>query len=284
MVTHNRLRLLKEWVDAIRSQTRPVSTILVVDNDSIDGTREWLAKQSDVWAIFQENLGAAGGFHRGIKEAVEAGFGAVWIMDDDVVPRQDALDALNRAASRVGVVGFLVSRATSISGHPLNLPRLTKLRSADRVPSSAEGEAQKLVRVDVASFVSLFIPADNVRDLGLPIADMFIWGDDTEYTQRLSMCKPCYWVLESEVLHKRANQAHLSISRETDKQRIEMFWYYYRNNLYAALKAKNVMDVFDLLVLSWGQVVKAAFSRSGFSKIRVIVKGLVAGVVFKPRQ
>lgn len=284
VVTHNRLSLLKECLDAISSQTRPVSKILVVDNDSMDGTREWLAKQSDIWTISQNNLGAAGGFRRGIKEAVEAGFSAVWIMDDDVVPKQDALEALSRAASRVGVFGFLASRATSISGHPLNLPRRSKVRSADQVPPSAERTGLELVRVDIASFVSLLIPAVNVHEFGLPIADMFIWGDDTEYTRRLSMCKPCYWVLDSEVLHKRANQTHLSISKETDKQRIEMFWYYYRNNLYAAVKIKNLKDICNLLFLSGGQVVKAAFSRSGCSKIKVILGGLVAGVFFRPRQ
>ena len=284
VVTRNRLTLLQECVQAIREQSHSVRKILIVNNDSDDGTQAWLEIQSSIWVIQQCNLGSAGGFYRGIKEAVGAGFAAVWIMDDDVVPRHDALEALNRAASRVGTFGFLASRAIGVSGQSLNLPRLSRLLSAEGAPLWPQKAGQGLLRVDVASFVSLLIPAVNVREFGLPIADMFIWGDDTEYTRRLSNARPCYWVLDSEVLHKRANQSHLSISRETDARRIAMFWYYYRNNLYGALKFKNVRDVCDLLLMSAGQIVKAVFSKSGLSKISAIFKGLVAGLFFRPKQ
>ena len=38
-----------------------------------------------------ENLGGAGGFHRGVKAAYDAGHDRIWLMDDDVVPAPECL-------------------------------------------------------------------------------------------------------------------------------------------------------------------------------------------------
>ena len=38
------------------------------------------------------------------------------------------------------------------------------------------------LRCQAATFVSLFINRVAVEEVGLPIKDYFIWGDDTEYT------------------------------------------------------------------------------------------------------
>lgn len=41
----------------------------------------------------------------------------------------------------------------------------------------------------MASFVSLFLRTEAVRQFGLPIAEFFIWSDDWEYTRRISRAK-----------------------------------------------------------------------------------------------
>ena len=43
---------------ALRGQTRPPDTIIVVNNNSTDGTRAWLDNQQDMRVIHQENHGA----------------------------------------------------------------------------------------------------------------------------------------------------------------------------------------------------------------------------------
>src|ERR1051326_6571282 len=94
VVTRNRIAMLRECVHALRQQTCPVGEVIVVDNDSSDGTREWLNQQPDIRAIFQENAGGAGGFHVGIGTAISRGFEWVWCMDDDGYPSADCLQAL----------------------------------------------------------------------------------------------------------------------------------------------------------------------------------------------
>ena len=82
VVTYNRLDLMKKCVNALRKQSRILNTIFVINNNSTDGTKEWLDRQTDLIVIHQPNVGGAGGFARGIDEAfklVTIGFGQ-WMM------------------------------------------------------------------------------------------------------------------------------------------------------------------------------------------------------------
>ena len=92
VVTHDRLSLLKNCVAALRAQTRPLDAIIVADNGSTDGTREWLAGESDLKVVStQANLGTAGGYYTGMKAAHDQGYDWLWIMDDDGLPDVDCL-------------------------------------------------------------------------------------------------------------------------------------------------------------------------------------------------
>jgi Predicted glycosyltransferases len=95
VVTYNRLKLLKENIAAITAQTYSVKHILVIDNNSQDGTKEYLDSLQIGGLIVKhlaKNLGGSGGFYEGIKifeEQLTDDF--VWIMDDDTIPTSTAL-------------------------------------------------------------------------------------------------------------------------------------------------------------------------------------------------
>ena len=73
VVTYNRLEMLKDCLGALERQTVPCD-ILVVDNASTDGTKEFLEGTWNVSCIrMKENTGGAGGFNTGMKEAVKRG-------------------------------------------------------------------------------------------------------------------------------------------------------------------------------------------------------------------
>ena len=77
VVTFNRLELLKRNIECLR-MNKPVSSILVVNNGSTDGTREWLDTQTDLKTVHQENVGGSGGFHTGIEYAYQMGADWIW--------------------------------------------------------------------------------------------------------------------------------------------------------------------------------------------------------------
>jgi rhamnopyranosyl-N-acetylglucosaminyl-diphospho-decaprenol beta-1,3/1,4-galactofuranosyltransferase len=204
VVTHNRLALLKNCVEALRGQTHKLDEIIVVNNASDDGTREWLASQSGLTIIGQENLGSAGGQYSGLKAAYRNGHDWVWCMDDDSLPAPDALAALTKCPffekDSTGFLGSIVLWKDG-SMHAMNPPVTVSCEKwLHRVL------AEKCVEVRSNSFVGVLISRAAIAKVGFPIKEFFIWCDDTEYTLRISAHFACYAVLDSKVIHQtRAN-------------------------------------------------------------------------------
>src|ERR1700733_9707644 len=76
VVTFNRKKLLQETLECIRSQTYPIFRVIVVDNLSTDGTREFLRESCDGLInplLMERNMGGAGGFSTGIEHAYRLG-------------------------------------------------------------------------------------------------------------------------------------------------------------------------------------------------------------------
>lgn len=62
VVTFNRITLLQKCIKALYNQTKKLDAIIVINNNSTDGTKEWLDKQNNIIVIHQENVGGSGGF------------------------------------------------------------------------------------------------------------------------------------------------------------------------------------------------------------------------------
>ena len=108
VVTYNRLDLLKRNIQCLR-ENEPISTIIVVNNGSTDGTPQWLDSQTDLHVIHQENVGGSGGFYTGIDAAYRLNADWIWCMDDDVFPRPDCLKLLLAVATDP-TIGILAPR------------------------------------------------------------------------------------------------------------------------------------------------------------------------------
>ncbi len=200
VVTHNRLDMLRQCVEALRTQTRRPDRLIVVDNASEQDTASWLAAQSDLMHVRQDNLGSSGGQYTGIRIACDQGADWVWCMDDDTCPLPEALEKLlDTPQLHEPDTVFLASVAEWRDGsvhehnrpnwhfHPLPDARL----APDQPPASITGN----------TFVSLLLRIKAVRQFGLPLKDFFIWYDDAEYTTRLSRRGKGYVVPASRVQH-----------------------------------------------------------------------------------
>jgi glycosyltransferase involved in cell wall biosynthesis len=99
--THNRLRYLTEAMGSVRAQTFLDWELVVVDDCSTDGTRDWLRSASEdprIRAIFLErNSERSAARNRGLAET--RGRHVLFLDDDDrLAPR--AVDRLTRALAR----------------------------------------------------------------------------------------------------------------------------------------------------------------------------------------
>ena len=281
VVTYNRLPLLRQCLAALAAQTAQNLTIFLVDNASTDGTAEAVAEMALPNLVYRntgKNLGGAGGFAYGVREAALAGYDALWLMDDDTLPTPTALEKLLRADCELnGQYGWLSSRALAPDGtdQPMNLQRVTPYKDLPNF----DGERIPAV---MASFVSLFLRTETVRRYGLPIAEFFIWSDDWEYTRRISRSQPCYVVPASRVVHAMQNPGIVNIAADVPA-RWERYRYFYRNDV-VLYRREGLRGWLWLLAKdAWHtvQVLRSPQGRKAW-RIGIIWKGFFAGVHFHP--
>lgn len=234
VVTFNRSAKLMKVLDALKAQTLPPDSILVVDNASTDDTETLVAAHaSDMpnlrYLRLPRNIGGAGGFYEGIKAAYAQGANYLWVSDDDAYPEPDALakllSALRSFEARTGWrPGFACSRVewTDNSLCEMNIPSPVW----DWPRFVTPGQAWALV--GSCSFVSCLVPRWAVKAHGFPIKDYFIWFDDAEYTRRLARSYPGIFVPESRVIHDTPENKGVNYSLITDKN-IWKFKYGARN-------------------------------------------------------
>ncbi|MEM8580331.1 MAG: glycosyltransferase family 2 protein [Pseudomonadota bacterium] len=91
--TYNRAAFLKETLQALQKQTRPVDEIIVWDDGSIDGTAEVAHAFGTSIRYFR---GENGGKSRALNAAMEQANGElIWICDDDDIALPDAAETLS---------------------------------------------------------------------------------------------------------------------------------------------------------------------------------------------
>ena len=283
VVTYNRLELLRQCVEALRTQTSSCD-ILIVDNASTDGTAQWLASQPDLhYRNTGSNLGGAGGFNHGMRWAVEAGYDYVWVMDDDTLPKADALEKLLGADSVLeGNYGWLSSVALWTDGSECKMNR-QKLKKSfyEYSPLMKYG----LVLAEQATFVSLFLHADTIRQFGLPIKEYYIWGDDIEFTRRIAVRGelPCFIAGQSQVVHAMKENIGSSIATDCP-ERIDRYRYAFRNEAYLYQKEgfRGICYYLGKCGLNFIRVLAYAPNRK-LRRCGIILCSMAKGFVFHPQ-
>lgn len=243
VVSYNRRELLREALAALGAQTRPVDALIVVDNASEDGSAEMAAEMMGSFGggarliALDENVGGAGGFAVGIAAAVaDPSIDWVWVMDDDTVPDRAALAEALAAHERYAATGpdnlaVMGSRVLWTDGenHPMNTPKpKIGAHARERERAACVG----CTEIRSISFVSAFLRAERVRELGLPIAEYFLWNDDFEYSARLLRTARGLFVPASVVTHKTAKRG------SSDQDPGPRFYYEVRNKLWVFRRSR----------------------------------------------
>lgn len=215
VVTFNRKELLSECLTALRKQTTNIGLVVVVDNDSTDGTSEFLLDtyglqsiQTPAWLSAVEhgalafdgrievngqstqllllklasNIGGAGGFHM-LQSAAEAlGASWLWMMDDDGKPKANCLESLLAfsEARKVKVINPLVVDSTESARLAFGLSsNITTVKDA-----LEKADADYFIPKLANPFNGTLMECSIFKEIGLIKKEMFIWGDESEYFRR----------------------------------------------------------------------------------------------------
>jgi len=279
--------LLQRCLDHIELQTRKPDGILVVNNASTDDTMKVLNDRGTPF-VSQENLGSAGGWHRCIEVALEEGFDAVWLMDDDGFPDPHALGALEQALSTpVVCASSIVVKEDSLDEfvfpfpvlNAAGLPELFKLpRKLHRV-KDLTAFAPEGIYPFAHFFNGALIDLAAVRKIGNVDCKFFMFGDEVDYFFRLRKVGHVCSVIKALHMHPDVSKRPYSQTK---------VYYYIKNTLILNGRyfdwpwVRHVLAVMAVLLrTSQRNGAAAALSLLVGKNSPAFYKGIVRGVVGK---
>ena len=194
VTTFNRLESLKRVIEAIRAQDPPVAEIIVVNDLSTDGTREWLDSQPDLVAIHQPgNFGCACSFHTVLRRPSSAATTSPgrWTTTSSPSPPRSASCSTTAAELRqqgIKVGGLAAYQAQWDEGAttflpwrlPTTLARAFRYRYLSPEVGIERGKGEPK-EIDLYPFISTLFTREAMAACGFPNQDFFYYGEDTDY-------------------------------------------------------------------------------------------------------
>lgn len=190
IVTYNRIELLKECIDCCYQQSLSFENIVVINNASTDGTKEYLKeleleKDNIKCITLNENIGGAGGFYTGIKEILEYDIDYVLLIDDDAMICENYIDTIN---NYIQICKLPAYSGTVMCDDKIQYDHRKYLYKNYKLLESKDNDyMKKFFDYDISTFCGVVIDVKIIKKIGLPEKDFFIWFDDFEYSLRLNV-------------------------------------------------------------------------------------------------
>ena len=193
IVTLNNKKILEECIESIKRNTTSTSyEIIVVDNNSNDGTRSAIrSKYPDVILVGnKKNLGFSGANNMGLKLA--KGRYSV-LLNDDTYIKEDAFGKLAAFMDSETGVGICGPKLLNIDG---SLQRQGSLLSAYKWRSKSP------IEVGFVLGACMFIRMAGISKIGLLDENLFFYNDDLDLCKRASKAgfKVVYYP-DAEIYH-----------------------------------------------------------------------------------
>ncbi len=261
IVTFNRKKLLSECLDSLLAQTRKLDEIILVDNASSDGTKEMIEEKYPQisYTILPENVGGAGGFHEGVKQAFEKKHDWVWIMDDDCELPKSSLELLTQSKKFIPETAALsnIKRDednTILYKHASKF-YLKAFRGEEGFYDTFNIDTDTDIPIDYSSFIGILVNAKAIEQVGLPDKRLFLQYDDVEYSFRIRQYGEIYLIPKSILIHKeKDNYEERTVFGKLFKRgKVQGIWkdYYGMRNIFIFVHRKHFPQFTYLYIFAY---------------------------------
>jgi len=264
IVAFGKPQSLIRCIDSLRAQTYTLSHIYVVDNTPDNSVKDEIKTHINNGLIYShhpENLGAEGGFAAGIQLAYET-HDALLLFDDDsyVEPK---------------VLSNLLERYDVIKSSA-KIGALRCARPWDKKPGSYEKEI-----LDLYAWKGSLIFSDAVKNIGLPVAEFFLYGGDAEYGHRMRKNEYKIYLIFSAVIESVEYTDMINLKFFTMQKQMytspTRIYYSFRNEVYTWIQHKIWDRIFRfILYSSYCAFVSALYKR--FDLSRAVISGVWDGL------
>lgn len=251
-------------LDDLIRQTCPLSGIFLISNSPDPGLEKKAKQKIPSLRYFEmpENIGSAGGYFEGMKRAMEES-DYIWLLDDDVRVETDTLQILSQA--------FL---KTDQSG------KTAAVRCGWKDPWDSP-----LKEMDIFSWRGTLIKVSALREVGLPLKEYFLYGEDLELSLRLRrLGYVFFWAVGSRMTDTRTNREFSGENLDfyTEPYRL---YYAFRNEINAVLRHLCCGRLMRVLGYAIRLSLYLSFERAKIAdrreKLRAVREGIIDGIFFR---
>lgn len=217
IVTYNRLDKLKIALKSYEKQTNKPKYILVVNNNSTDGTKEyleeWQQKENEIEKKIlnlNKNTGGSGGFYEGLKNSLDLDAEWIWVADDDAYPKENAFEIAQKYVKEhknskedISAICGMVLKSdgkTIDCSHRRRIYTTLFHRIAQPYSKPKDYEKEEF-EINGFSYVGTMINKEKLKQTELTKKDYFIYYDDTEHSYRLSKLGKIVCIPKMQVVH-----------------------------------------------------------------------------------
>ncbi|MEJ1237900.1 glycosyltransferase [Chryseolinea sp. T2] len=270
IVTFNRcatlLNSIKEHVNSHIDE----SNILVVDNNSDDGTQEQLKLQFPKIRLVQnpENIGSAGGFAVAMQYALEHQYDYIWLYNDDSHPKSGAkelmataLQDLESKSEKIGMLKMGMLRNGKSEASYWRGKRITKWVEKSNIP----------IKTDLITFDGCIINVGVIRQIGTCDARFFMGVYEFDFCLRALDAGYEIYTLPAGLIE----DPKMGSAKGVPAWRM---YYVTRNQLYFALKRKSFSAVSSFALLEAKKIASIVFTQDNKRlRLRMKIKALIDG-------
>ena len=236
--TYNRAPMIKECIDSILAQTRPVQQIIVINDGSTDNTQDVVKAYGEkVTLINKPNGGKSIALNVGLQHATAD---YIWICDDDDIAAPDGLEHLAKVLDEDTSVDFVCGTNTLF----VDTPTGRVFSNATYHPRQVEPSIKLRFLEGMFTHQFAMLVRRSLYEKVGPFREDLIRSQDLEMSVRLSRYNKAIYVPHVVFYQRQHEGMRGSSSDQFDANKNKEKWLTYNQKIFVRVKQDYSLQEF----------------------------------------